>query len=216
VKVDLRKPTIVIAGAFNPAIFQPAWIANILYEIPEGEDVEGVFVRNLADQTTVPYIKRVGVLAEMHRLSVFVDSLDAPTVMIAEGIVRTLAGALPHTPVGGLGVNFHFEESDVDAAIVDMLKAQDKPEKIGPVLQNEVATAIEIGDSALNLSRSIQDGVLSVRFNYHRTVDVMSGVADLDLNIGEAFVRSREILKSLYDLSADDDEIDYYKALAQG
>ena len=45
VKLDLRRPSIVLTGAWNPAIFQAGWILRFLFQVPDGRVEPGGALR---------------------------------------------------------------------------------------------------------------------------------------------------------------------------
>lgn len=212
--VDLRRPTIVIAGAFNAAIFTPEWIAAVLHEIPEGSDVEGLLVADTGRQSVRTYINGVGIALEGERLTFAWDSLDGPSNSVAEKLVRRVAETLPHTPSNGVGVNFHFETTDFDAEVVDKLKMNDDPAQIGIVMQSDLKSKIQLESCILNFGRTILNGNFMGEFNYHHEIKSIGEIEDIfnGSKVTELFERSKEILESLYDLDSDD--IEYHKALA--
>ena len=61
--LDLRKPTIVVTGAWNPAILELGWIARYLFDVPENAQVRahtivtGVGTKQLKEVT---YINGIG------------------------------------------------------------------------------------------------------------------------------------------------------------
>lgn len=206
--VDLRAPAIVIAGNFNPAIFTPEWIALALYEIPQGEEVGGIFVTDVVQQATRPYINRIAVTADMERLSIFCDEMTDASISRAEAIACKVAEVLPHTPVGGVGLNFQFVIADPDVRIVDMLQPEDRPERLGPVRTNELQSQIELGDGVLlNLARRLEAGVLRVRFNFHSDIQNMHDVqARTSGKFRSYYDKSKAALAEMYGVDIDDVE----------
>ncbi len=174
-KIDLREPTVVIAGAFNPAIFGVGWVASEMFGIADGEQVEATMVADMVQQTQRAYIGKVGVMAEPLRLSVFVDDLDEATTNLAEAAIIKAAEALPHTPVAAIGINFSFTVEEPDKDIVDILRSGDGLERIGPIIQSEINSRLQIEPTVqLNFSRSIVSDVLVMRFNYHTDLSRLS------------------------------------------
>lgn len=177
--LDLREPTVVIAGAFNPAIFDVGWIASELFEYADGTPVNATLVTDITRQTQRAYISKIGVMAEDLRFSIFIDDLESETIALAEKAVLRTACGLPHTPVAGLGVNFKITVPQPEALIVDLLKLADKPEQMGPVSQNEISSRIQIDDLVrLNFSRTILDDTLVLGFNYHTDLARLSDLTD--------------------------------------
>ncbi len=212
--LDLRHPTMVIAGAFNPAIFTPEWIAAVLYKIPEGEDIDGVMLLDTETQQSRPYMRDIAVVAEPHRLSIFIDRWEAPTISLASMVASNLCDALPHTPVGGFGVNFRFLSADFDEKVADLLAQRDEPEKYGKIERAmSVATIITDDKSKLNFTRGFDDQNNFVAgFNFHAdTVNLQSVGALIDGRVEAKFADAVRILKEGF--YPELDEVDFQNAL---
>lgn len=213
--VDLRQPTVVMAGAFNAHIFTPPWIANVLYGIPEGENVDGIMVADILQGTQRPYIREVAVLAEEGRLSIFVDRFDDAVIALGESLPSKIAETLPHTPITALGVNFQFVYEDFDEGILALLKHNDTPEKIGAVSKHNLVSEIKVDEkTTLNLKRGISDGQFVINFNFHTPLGNMKEIFELPKDlIRTYFESSKKILNDLYNLSLD--EMNQMSALNQ-
>jgi hypothetical protein len=204
----------VIAGAFNPSIFVPEWIAAILYQIPEGEDVNGVMLLDSESQQTRPYIKDVAVLAEPHRLSIFIDNWDDATIELASHVAINLCDALPHTPVGGFGVNFRFSSADFDEKVVDLLTQRDGPEKYGKIEKSVSAATIIFDDKTkLNLTRGFDEQDQFVAsFNYHADTPNLVEIKNLiDNRVKDRFAHAVSVIKENY--FSDLGEMEFQNAL---
>lgn len=212
--LDLRHPTMVIAGAFNPAIFTPEWIAAVLYQIPEGEDIDGVMLLDTESQQSRPYMKDVAVVAEPHRLSIFIDRWEAATIDLASFVASNLCNALPHTPVGGFGVNFRFFSPDFDENVASLLAQRDEPEKYGKIERAmSVATIVTDDKSKLNFARGFDDqNNFVATFNYHADTANLQSVGDLVAGrVEEKFADAVKILKESF--YPDLGDIDFQNAL---
>lgn len=167
--LDLGLPTVVVAGAFNPAIFSPSWVANVLYEIPEGQNVEGVMLVDESElQPDRPYISKVAVTAQPERLNIFIDEIDGETVGLAEQILARTARALPHTPVAGIGINFRLVDPEPPAEVVDLIKTREPFERIAVVRRTSFSTWMQRDDGILlSLVRDAGGGPIGFNFNFH-------------------------------------------------
>lgn len=104
--LELDAANIVLLGTFNPAIFQPAWLAaHSLIRKEEAEHADGlVFSRELASFT-----------ADWLRLQVTADRFEAMTedpahVEPLRDLVVSVFSLLEHTPFDKMGMNrfMHF------------------------------------------------------------------------------------------------------------
>ncbi len=107
-KVDLRVPTIVISGAWNPAIFQPGWIARHLFEVPEGTKKLLAEVVTNNGERQIRYLDNVGISVVYERIEFFINSLDDECISTCEKAAINVLKTLYHTPVGPFGLNFQF------------------------------------------------------------------------------------------------------------
>jgi hypothetical protein len=210
--LDLREPTIVIAGAFNPAIFAVGWIASELFNYADGEAVNATVVADMIQQTQRAYVKNVALMAEPFRLSVYIDDIEVETIALAEAAVKRAAGALPHTPVAGIGVNFKVSIAEPDADIVDLLAPKDKPEQIAPTIQNEVTSRLQLDDGTrLNLMRTILDDTFVLGFNYHTDLERFSALSDsFEGKIMQWMNHAKEVVRRLYKV---DEPLEFTRAL---
>jgi hypothetical protein len=111
-KLDLRMPTVVLAGAWNPAIFQPGWIARHVFGVPAGAEIKVTAVQMLIgqQQKLVTYIRDVGFAVSSNRLEIFAVEGSESAFKAAEETTARIVELLPHTPISAYGINFHFIE----------------------------------------------------------------------------------------------------------
>lgn len=100
---DLDQCTVVLAGAWNRAIFTPQWVAERLFResVETLVQIEPPHVLKFQDATVT-----LIVAPERSQLAPRVDT-DAAFSRMHE-VALLLLGALPETPLGGVGVNFAF------------------------------------------------------------------------------------------------------------
>ena len=85
--LDLRLPTIVITGTWNPAIFQPGWIAEHLFGVPKGQQLEMVQRITTAPQPKMTYyLASVGISVTPERLELYCNDLSGETKARAEAV----------------------------------------------------------------------------------------------------------------------------------
>ena len=146
-QLDLRPPTFVVNGAWNPAIFQPFWVASHLFDIPPGEEVELVELMALiapGQQRRINYIRGVGIAVQRSRLELFVNAVDADTKANAERVFSKLFETLPHTPFGSFGVNFQFRQPDPADETIDQLKCTDRIDQHFLIKEQSFRATIEL------------------------------------------------------------------------
>lgn len=104
-RYDLESPscTVVLIGAFNPAIFSPAWLAKI--GVISGEDLEKSTIQVIHPEIAQFDVRRFRVDAQPGRFQI--TSTMAPFVALADDVRRLFGELLPHTPISAVGINFH-------------------------------------------------------------------------------------------------------------
>lgn len=169
--LDLRQPTIVIAGAFNPAIFERNWIAKHLLEIPTGSVVQAAEVivgDSFGNVRSLIYVNGIAIAASMERLEFFVSKYDNDSAGVLENAAKRLVEVLPHTPIGALGVNFHFVDDEAPASVTDLFDTPEQLEGEYPILLRQLGSQLKLdGKRVLNLKRSLQGDSFVVDFNFH-------------------------------------------------
>jgi len=169
-KLDLRNATLIVLGAWNPAIFQPAWTARYLYEKPEGERVSAseVTVLTPAGPKRIIFIDDVGLSSSTDRVEIFLNADNDTTRSLAENVAIRLLSVLPHTPLGGFGVNYHYIEPDPDAELLDKFLTSEKINEHYKILKKSFSSALEMPDGVkLNLARHVSESEVIIDFNYH-------------------------------------------------
>jgi hypothetical protein len=125
-QIDADKTTLVLAGAFNPAILTPQWIGKHALDPPVGE--------NFPVQMLAPIIS--GGAFQMPRFS-FGDLSYSPTYQSVTfyvedearaqrvcDVAARILGLLPHTPILGLGINFGFTDSQPSVELLNLLQTR--------------------------------------------------------------------------------------------
>lgn len=203
-KIELRRPQIVLAGAWNPAIFQPGWIARHLHQVPKGTEVRGQQI--ISPPINVVYINGIGISASPDRVEIYSNEDCQAALDLAEQVAIRILTTLPHTPINALGVNYHFVVDDPDDELLDKLKIKDGIYQHYKILGENLVSTIEIDqDSVLNFSRQPTSEMVEFDFNYHYG-NISSDNAESILHgvLTNNITKSLEILKKLYDIEKYD------------
>ena len=169
-KLDLRTPTLVFLGAWNPAIFTSKWIARYLFQKPEGERIFGSEVTILSPifPRRILFLDNVGIHATNEKVEIFVNADDEDVRRLAESVVTQLISTLPHTPLGGFGVNFRYLENDTDDPLLDKFVTGENIEQHEKILKRVFSSTLEVDDGVkLNLTRHVSESEVIFDFNYH-------------------------------------------------
>ncbi len=206
-KLDLRRPILVLAGAWNPAIFQPGWIARHVFGIPVGDELEFTVVQMAGDeqQRQALYAQDVGISVSLRRLEVFATDASKSAFHAVEGVVVKIFDLLPHTPISAYGVNFSLIEEHPSPGMLKKIRSYDALEGCFDVTQETIVTRINFEPAVqLNLQRNTDGSVVTFDFNFHRAgaVDVLVGTIPGELQ--KRIEQSMRIMEDVYGLASYD------------
>jgi len=104
--VELQGLSIVLVGAFNPAIFNPNWLAaQSVIKADEAADATVEVVHREIAQFTVGDL-----IFEITQDKFSLHTAAEPFVKGADVVMEIFGVALPHTPINAMGINYmaHF------------------------------------------------------------------------------------------------------------
>jgi hypothetical protein len=197
-KLNLIRPTLVITGLWNPAIFQPPWVAVTLLNVPPGADINFVEVFEAPGKVT-HYFGDIGIGVPPGRLELFANVRADEKWTELENLALKILATLPHTPIQGLGINFRFEDDDPDPEAVDKLWTHEGLETRFEVVASAIRSRLKFEDCELGLAREITDGKFVVDFNFHHpdvTVETITKI--LSGSIAERLKRATALLLDVY------------------
>lgn len=163
---------VVVVGAWNIAILNPEWLGKFLFkdskvqvQIPLGGQV----------------ISLMRVTSAGVRVTVAPDRVIFSPVTIDDGSLKKveqcavdLLNQLPHTPLGGIGINFEFAETDLPEALIEHFSDPDleKIARLGFVSEGLSQTRHLMFDEgqSVNLKTKLTGSRLTLDFNFHRDV----------------------------------------------
>jgi len=168
---DLRTPTLVVSGAWNPAIFQPGWIASNLLGVPKGEKIQVAECARPDEDgqlKIISFFGDMGVSSSRQRLEVFLNSDADGIAAKGEDLVVKVLEVLPHTPIQALGINFLFVEEDPSGELIDKLKTMEGLEARYQIKQQNYASTLFIDENTdFNFFRTINEGDVRFSLNFH-------------------------------------------------
>lgn len=201
-QLDLRRPVLVLTGTWNPAIFQPGWMAKNLFEIPEGKSVQASEIIHVQSSRRVTYVGDIGIAATASRIEVYCNSLQKDCLAKAESMLRNTIRTLPHTPIGALGVNFQFTENDIEGDVLDRLKTHEATYENFEILEEEFKSVFDFTSSfVLNFRRGYNTESVYFDFNFHHEAsDFEKLLSTLDNSIENNLEGAKQVLDQLYNL----------------
>ena len=172
-----EKSTIVLAGAFNPAILTPNWVAkNALgYEKDRAFQV----------QVLAPVGGAIGVA---HRFSFdgisysptlqnvmfYLDGKNIDECDRAAKVAARILDELPHTPILGVGFNFGFVVKDPSPALLDLLQGSAELAGAFPggaqVVSRGWSNALTWLDSLVTIQCHFDGSIVNIDANFHHGV----------------------------------------------
>lgn len=167
-KLDLRLPTLVITGHWNPAIFDWRWVAKNILEIPENTQVRLASLVAEPEGKIITYIDGFGYSAEVNRFEAFTQSHNGDSISHLSKNILKLRDILPHTPLHGLGVNFQFIDTSLEETIVDKVSNSDNLDLEVIAQERRTLFKYEPGIS-LRFKRVISDESAVLDFNFHHS-----------------------------------------------
>jgi hypothetical protein len=204
-KLDLRRPTLVLAGAWNPAIFGPAWIARHVFGMPGGVEFTVSAVQMVADGESrlAFYINDVGFSVSPNRLEMFAVGVGGAAFDAVESATAKVIELLPHTPISAYGINFRFIEELPSSDLLEKIRVHDELERRFDVATETIASVINLEPKVqLNLQRQRDGASLIFNFNFHHSGVQMDNFiqsirGEIQVRLGEALT----IMRDIYGLS---------------
>ncbi len=201
-KLNLRLPTLVLAGAWNPAIFSVQWMAKHILGKKEGDLLNVAHVVDAAAGVSSFYFENIGINASIDRVNLYCNEWSSAAQL--EDMAKKILELLPHTPVVGLGVNFCFVEEQPDTSIIDNFQTRESLNQIRKIMGQKIVTSMEIGPGVtLNLDRQYANDSATFNFNYHHAVaNAAAAVEAVEGAIPRCFEDALKIMDDVYGLRA--------------
>lgn len=172
-----RETTLVIAGAWNPAILTPEWllIHGLQKEIDGSNKIQAAMPVGLLFDFPRFALEDLAFIARTDALILFPSAVNEDRFALVESVAKRILDELSHTPINGVGHNFEFQD---DAPEPNMLKslsaAQQDVADIAPdgftVSSNAIATSLKREQVTINIQRYFDGARLGVKFNFHHAV----------------------------------------------
>ena len=211
VPATLDQAQTVAIGAFNPYVITPGWLVK--YKVCSRDDELNVRMVSLGEGAAFGFGK-VQWQVDGQRLSVSTTDRSEDCGELVSKVLKFL----PHTPIQAMGHNFQFTATRAEWG--------DRP---GPQLGHRRLEDLEgaeqvrwrgvfqAGDARLEVTLAHEPELVAVFFNFHRNMnlDIAIVAPTPEGQIAEAreaamrfrsdFERSRELLRSLFDLEISDE-----------
>jgi hypothetical protein len=164
--------TVVLVGQWNPAVFNPEWVAR---NLNDGQPVVAELAAGPGLLAIAGWRVVVGdllVVPSRDRLVFGTRATTNEALQRIEGAARRVLELLPHTPLHAAGVNFAFVEETPREETLGLVKAADLrrfAEKGYDVVRNELHRAVRVEKETLNTVVAVaEDGTMRASVNFHR------------------------------------------------
>jgi hypothetical protein len=207
-KLDIRGPIIVLVADFNPAIFQPPWIAKHLFGRGVGEQMAlaEVLIQNGPVLTPLVFLDSVAINVTGNRTELFALNAEQKTLECVEAVLLKMLETLPHTPLSAIGCNLSYIDDSPNDMIVDLFKTPEGFEAEGALNFRQSGVQLQLDDGEiLNFSRVLGPNEVRYSFNYHRTEGNSERYKEFVPNMTDkALSHSKKLLQSLYGYDSHD------------
>jgi hypothetical protein len=157
-----------MTGIFNPAIFNPPWMAGQLFGQPVGQTLNIVVADGLGPGGATAFINGVGVSVGATRLELFAATADDTAFDALEATALKIVEVLPHTPFGALGINFGFHDTEPPAQIEPLFVSKEKLEEKFTVNERTMSAQLAAENGTLlNIERTLNDEGFFLAINHH-------------------------------------------------
>lgn len=177
--------TLVLAGAWNPAILNPNWIGHHILGVPQGTSFQVNMlmpVQGVGGPVRMSF-EGISITARPDALIFHLEPGNVEATAKSFLVARRILDTLPHTPIAAMGINFAFE---VDPAEGQLVKTIEWAEDIGELLTGDPDAKITGKNWQLSLSskghlinvgfQSSAQGT-SVSINHHYEVEGLAANA---------------------------------------
>jgi len=172
--------SLVIAGAWNPAILNPKWIAETAMGRRVGENFQvqvDMPVTNMGFAVVQPRFgfEGISVLANSSSVTFKLSYEDDTSSKLSIDTAANILQHLSHTPVSGFGFNFGFEFDDPSEDLLETFAStsflpdavSDESSKL--VSQTWAGTLLSAG-RMINISATLEAGIVTFDVNVHTEV----------------------------------------------
>jgi len=212
-KPSIEQWSIVITGQWNPQILNADWVAKNLLSNKESNeiDIQLGITRGLASHVRLVTTDFI-LLPTRERIQFHPRVPSSDCIAVVEAIALKTLEVLPHTPVTGYGLNFHFEESSDGTFVRGIFDAPDYVElqkmNLKPVQRRATRNLKVDENSLLNLNLTLlDDGRLDVDMNFHNALGPDANLEEFVISMRGSSVRryaqALKILEQVYNLKLD-------------
>lgn len=169
------KTTVVLAGAFNPAILTPQWVAVNGLGHPAGQEFQVEMLAPIAGGGQQRFtFEGLSYTAGFKQVMLHLQDVEGEPNTRAIRALANILAQLPHTPVLGLGFNFAFSLDEPTAQFLGLLTVHDGAASTFPgnagVVARRWGNLVQWEDCLVNIESEVAGAQAGVSFNFHYAV----------------------------------------------
>lgn len=178
-RLQPSETTLVVAGAWNPAILSPEWVMRHALQVSPGEiRINAQVPATLGMAVEFPRFTFEG-LTYSARPDAFVlapQDTEEASFQKLERVAGNTLTELPHTPVSGFGHNFEFHDEAPQAGQLEPFSSAnlsliDHVPDGWTMERTALAASFRTGPTLVNVVRQYTGTKLVVKFNFHHEVN---------------------------------------------
>lgn len=200
--LDTRTPIFVLVAQFNPAIFEPAWIARHLFDKKEGEDMQimEMLAQSANHLVQFSFFDGVALNVTPDRTELLVIDGEPQTLEKLEAILLKMLSVLPHSPVSAIGCNFTYVDDTPTEKLIDLFETREALEGEGKLNLRQSGVQLQLGGTeVLNFNRTLTEQGIRFTFKYHQQENDVDKYKEFIPGIAaRAMSHSKKIQKSYY------------------
>jgi hypothetical protein len=198
---DVNGRSLVIVGAWNPAIFTPQWAQEHIFPSDDRIDGEIALPEHVLRLTAGDMV----LLVKPDRVEFRPKSVLEDNLARTERTAIRLLSRLQDTPVTAFGINFRFQVPDPSRTIDEILEVPEgeRVRELGAAVESvSVKRRVIWEEFVVNVSVSRDGGIPpAISFNHHfPIVGALRCAEALHGTPSAAFDRTTRILGDVYDL----------------
>lgn len=197
--------TLILAGAWNPAILSPNWIGRHILGLPPGNAFQVGMLLPVQGQGGSPRFTFEGlsITPGQDALIFHLNPEDGVIVAKSFDVAKRILEMLPHTPVAAMGVNFAYQVDPLEGELSKTVSWSDSISDLlvddpdATVLNRQWQIGIAAMDHMVNVGyrSDAQGGAISV--NHHYEVEGSAAKAAAHLAGAGFFERLQDVTNKL-------------------
>lgn len=198
--------TLVLVGIWNPAILNPEWLVRHAFK-KDAQDVP-VTLEFATFPGLPPRLTLEGIVIQPGRSRVVIvvpNDAGEADINNVEAIASAILRELPHTPMQAVGQNFEFVENNPTPEQLNIFDSSDDLSDAFDFAFNQISqqvvSSIQFEGRTLNITRTVLDGKLTLKFNFHYNVTSAEDAVDkiaTNHKFVENYRYALRIINSLY------------------